>query len=100
MRTPVGADMTSSHEGWWRPERFARKREFLAARGRIAAATRAFFASRDFVEVETPALQVCPGMEPHLMAFETALDEPGEGRRPRYLHTSPEFAMKKLLVAG
>jgi elongation factor P--(R)-beta-lysine ligase len=92
--------MTTPHDGWWRPDRFARKRAFLAARGRIAAATRAFFGSRDFVEVETPALQVSPGMEPHLMAFETALDEPGEGKRPRYLHTSPEFAMKKLLVAG
>ena len=90
----------TEHDGWWRPDRFARKREFLAARGRVAAATRAFFAARDFAEVETPALQVSPGMEPHLMAFETQLDEPGEGRRARYLHTSPEFAMKKLLVAG
>jgi elongation factor P--(R)-beta-lysine ligase len=90
----------TEQNGWWRPDRFARKREFLAARARVAAATRTFFRSRDFVEVETPALQVSPGMEPHLMAFETALDEPGEGKRVRYLHTSPEFAMKKLLVAG
>ncbi|HXP72854.1 MAG TPA: EF-P lysine aminoacylase EpmA [Stellaceae bacterium] len=92
--------MSGSPDGWWRPDRFDRKREFLAARGRITAAVRGFFAARDFVEVETPALQVSPGMEPHLMAFETALDEPGEGKRARYLHTSPEFAMKKLLVAG
>jgi lysyl-tRNA synthetase class 2 len=90
----------TEHDGWWRPERFARKREFLAARERIVAAMRGFFAAREFVEVETPALQVCPGMEPHLMAFETGLDEAGDGRRTRYLHTSPEFAMKKLLVAG
>ncbi|MGH7123695.1 MAG: amino acid--tRNA ligase-related protein, partial [Stellaceae bacterium] len=86
--------MSGANDGWWQPDRFAAKREFLAARGRVAAATRAFFAARDFVEVETPALQVSPGMEPHLMAFETGLDEPGEGRRSRYLHTSPEFAMK------
>ena len=92
--------MSNTNDPWWRPERFARKRELLAARGRITAVTRAFFAARDFAEVETPALQVCPGMEPHLMAFEINLEEPGEGRRPRYLHTSPEFAMKKLLVAG
>jgi lysyl-tRNA synthetase class 2 len=92
--------MTEGRDGWWRPDRFARKREFLAARGRIAAAVRDFFTARDFVEVETPALQVSPGLEPHLMAFETNLDEPGESRRARYLHTSPEFAMKKLLVAG
>jgi lysyl-tRNA synthetase class 2 len=92
--------MGETREGWWRPDRFARKREFLRARGRIAAATRGFFAERDFVEVETPALQVSPGLEPHLMAFETELEEPGEGKRSRYLHTSPEFAMKKLLAAG
>jgi len=92
--------MSGPNDGWWRPERFARKREVLAARGRITAAVRNFFAARDFAEVETPALQVCPGMEPHLMAFETGLDEPGAGKRTRYLHTSPELAMKKLLVAG
>src|SRR5260370_14290321 len=92
--------MSGSRDGWWRPERFAEKREALAARGRIAAAMRNFFMTRNFVEVETPALQVSPGLEPHLMAFETQLEEAGEGRRARYLHTSPEFPMKKLLVAG
>jgi lysyl-tRNA synthetase class 2 len=58
------------------------------------------FAARGFTEVETPALQVSPGLEPHLKAFATRLDLPGEQSAPRYLHTSPEFAMKKLLVAG
>jgi lysyl-tRNA synthetase class 2 len=89
-----------AEEGWWRPDRFAAKRSHLAVRGRVVQAIRAFFAARDFVEVETPALQVSPGMEPHLEAFATTLVEPGEGERPRYLHTSPEFAMKKLLAAG
>jgi lysyl-tRNA synthetase class 2 len=87
-------------EAWWRPERFAQKRARLLARERIVAAIRGFFAERGFAEVDTPALQVSPGLEPHLQAFATALDEPGEGPRPRFLHTSPEFAMKKLLVAG
>jgi lysyl-tRNA synthetase class 2 len=71
------------------------------ARGRVLGAVRDFFAESGFVEVETPALQVSPGLEPHLRAFATELHEPGEGRgRQLYLHTSPEFAMKKLLAAG
>jgi lysyl-tRNA synthetase class 2 len=85
---------------WWHPERFAARRDALQARTRIVTATRSFFVERGFLEVETPALQVSPGLEPHLLAFSTELIEPGEERRPRHLHTSPEFAMKKLLVAG
>ncbi|MGE5503985.1 MAG: EF-P lysine aminoacylase EpmA [Actinomycetota bacterium] len=72
----------------------------LEARTKAVAATRAFFAAEGFVEVETPCLQVSPGLEPHLKAFATRLDEPLGGQRPLYLHTSPEFTMKKLLVAG
>ena len=88
-------------EQWWRPERFARRRERLEKRGRILAATRGFFASEGFVEVDTPALQVSPGLEPHLKAFATQLHDPRDGStRRRYLHTSPDFAMKKLLAAG
>ena len=85
---------------WWQAERFDRKRRHLETRTRVNRAIRGFFAARDFVEVETPALQVSPGLEPHLMAFATDLVEPGRGTRSRYLQTSPEFAMKKLLVAG
>jgi lysyl-tRNA synthetase class 2 len=86
---------------WWRPDRFALRRAALEMRGRLLVAVRNFFAERDFVEVDTPALQVCPGLEPHLQAFATELHDPQEGRTiSRYLHTSPEFAMKKLLVAG
>lgn len=87
---------------WWAPERFAARLPYLKARARIAEALRAWFAARGFLEVETPALQVSPGMEPHLIAFATELREPfesGAGRK-LYLHTSPEFTMKKLLVAG
>ncbi len=87
---------------WWRPDRHARRRPNLLARQAIVAAIRRFFAARGFVEVETPALQVSPGLEPHLAAFETALAEPFRDGpvTPVYLHTSPEFAMKKLLAAG
>jgi elongation factor P--(R)-beta-lysine ligase len=87
--------------GWWRPDRLASRRENLFARGRILAAVREFFAAQGFIEVQTPALQVSPGLEPHLKAFATVLHDPHAGvARPRYLHTSPEFAMKKLLAGG
>jgi elongation factor P--(R)-beta-lysine ligase len=91
----------SPMEQWWRPDRFATRRGRLAARGQILAAVRRFFAKQDYVEVDTPALQVSPGLEPHLQAFKTRLADPRDGaEHPRYLHTSPEFAMKKLLAAG
>src|SRR4051812_48486948 len=85
---------------WWRPDRFAQRRAYLTARTKIVDATRGFFRERGFEEVETPALQVSPGLEPHLQAFRTELKAPGGAGAPRYLHTSPEFAMKKLLAAG
>ncbi len=55
---------------------------------------------RDFVEVETAILQASPGNEAHLHAFATELIAPDATRTPLYLHTSPEFACKKLLAAG
>jgi elongation factor P--(R)-beta-lysine ligase len=86
---------------WWRPDRLEQRRAKLAARGRILDAVRDFFAASDYVEVDTPALQVSPGLEPHLKAFLTLLHDPRDGiARPRYLHTSPEFAMKKLVAGG
>ena len=85
---------------FWLPGRHAARRSYLQARGRIAAAVRAWFAARDFLEVETTALQVSPGTESHLHAFATDLIGPGKERRPLYLRTSPEFACKKLLAAG
>ncbi len=85
---------------FWRPDVHADRRPFLLARNRIAAAVRAWFSVRDFVEVETSVLQVSPGNETHLHAFLTDLIGPGGERRPLYLRTSPEFAAKKLLAAG
>ncbi|HEY6833058.1 MAG TPA: EF-P lysine aminoacylase EpmA, partial [Pseudolabrys sp.] len=85
---------------FWLPGVHAGRRPYLLARGRIAAALRAWFAARDFVEVETAALQVSPGNETHLHAFGTELIGPDGQGHPLYLRTSPEFACKKLLAAG
>src|SRR6266851_9390470 len=88
-------------EPWWRPDRLAERRAKLETRGRVLQAVRDFFAEAGFAEVDTPALQVSPGLEPHLKAFATVLHDPNDGAaRPFYLHTSPEFAMKKLLAGG
>ena len=85
---------------WWAPHVHADRRPFLLARARITAAVRAWFAARDFVEVETAILQASPGNEAHLHAFATELISPDASKTRLYLHTSPEFAAKKLLAAG
>jgi lysyl-tRNA synthetase class 2 len=86
---------------WWRPDQFTRRKEFLDTRQRVLRAMRAYFEGEGFDEVETPALQISPGNEVHLHAFSTTYIDPHSGVRQDYhLHTSPEFAMKKLLVAG
>jgi elongation factor P--(R)-beta-lysine ligase len=85
---------------WWSANAHRDRRPFLLARNRIQAALRDWFAREGFVEADPACLQVSPGNETHLHAFateEVALDGT---RRPLYLHTSPEFALKKLLAAG
>jgi len=91
--------MTSNN--WWRKDSLAERLPFLRQRTAMTAALRAFFLAQDFLEVETPGLQISPGLEPHLKAFRTGLEDPfGGPERDLYLHTSPEFAMKKLLAGG
>ncbi len=70
------------------------------ARNRIELAVRAWFAGEGFVLADPPGLQRSPGNETHLHAFATtAIGNDAQGY-PLYLHTSPEFSMKKLLAAG
>jgi lysyl-tRNA synthetase class 2 len=85
---------------WWDARRHADRRPALLARNRVQAALRRWFADDGFTEVDPCGLQVSPGNEAHLHAFGTdAIGNDGSVRR-MYLHTSPEFAMKKLLAAG
>ena len=67
----------------------------LAERARLLQSTREFFGARGFVEVETPALVPSPGLDVHLDAFET-----NGPPAARYLATSPEYQMKRLLADG
>jgi lysyl-tRNA synthetase class 2 len=85
---------------WWDKDRHIDRRPALLARGRIKRAVRAWFEARDFTEVECGALVVSPGNEAHLHAFRTEAVATGGARREFYLHTSPEFAAKRLLAAG
>jgi elongation factor P--(R)-beta-lysine ligase len=90
----------SKNPPFWSAGTYAARRPYLLARARIAQALRAWFTKHDFLEIETAALQVSPGNETHLHAFAADLVGPDGKRRSLYLHTSPEFACKKLLAAG
>jgi elongation factor P--(R)-beta-lysine ligase len=84
----------------WHPESLAARLPFLRRRSLLLAATRAFFTARGYTEVETPYAVTAPGEEVHLAAFATERIGTDGSRTPLWLHTSPEFAMKRLLVAG
>jgi elongation factor P--(R)-beta-lysine ligase len=78
--------------------------KLLAERARSLASARTFFASRGYLEVETPILVPSPGLDLHLDAFEAvafeATPRPTTEARRRFLSTSPEYQMKRLLADG
>jgi lysyl-tRNA synthetase class 2 len=69
----------------------------LRERARVLAEVRAFFDARGFVEVQTPLMVPSPGLDVHLDAFEVAGGDCGV---PRWLSTSPEYQMKRLVADG
>ena len=71
----------------------------LQQRTRIVQQVRQFFAVRDVLEVDTPLLMPAPVSDPYLETFAVSVMTP-QGRAARYLQTSPEYAMKRLLAAG
>jgi lysyl-tRNA synthetase class 2 len=80
----------------WRP---TATHEILKLRARLLERIRAFFSARGVLEVETPILSHAGATDPHLQSLGTRYTGPG-GPATLYLHTSPEFAMKRLLAAG
>ena len=86
----------------WHPERLQARLPFLRRRAALTTDVRGFLNARGYMEVETPALVPAPGMEVHLRGFRSVY-EPHLGvgaSAPLWLRTSPEMALKRLLVAG
>lgn len=82
----------------WRP---SASLETLRTRARLNRLIRDFFEQRGVLEVETPILSAHANVDRHIESFSTAFDGPAHaGPRQRWLRTSPEFAMKRLLAAG
>ncbi len=81
------------------PHDDAEQRHNLILRGKLRSCVRDWFTNQNFIEVETPNLQISPGWEAHLQPFSTIM-KTGDRKIKRYLRTSPEIAMKKLLAAG
>jgi len=73
----------------------------LRLRARLYQGLRAFFAERNVLEVETPVLSAAGNTDPNIESFSTTfVGHVDAGARERWLRTSPEFPLKRLLAAG
>ncbi|NNG13624.1 MAG: hypothetical protein HKM22_00520, partial [Gammaproteobacteria bacterium] len=80
----------------WRP---SASLQILKKRATLLRQIRTFFYAREVLEVDTPALSVAGNTDPQIESFSVNYSGPG-GSRKLYLHTSPEFPMKRLLASG
>ena len=92
--------LNTSARAFWNQVRYGERRDWLLTRARVSTFLRRWFCAKGFTEVQPAALQVSPGNETHLHGFRTVLILPDGSLHDAYLHTSPEFSMKKLLTAG
>ena len=76
------------------------KFERLKKRSQFLQDLRAFFYARSVIEVDTPILSQGATPDLHLRSLQTTLQIPGQGEKTYYLHTSPEYPMKRLLCEG
>jgi len=75
--------------------------EALRQRARLNALIRGFFAARDVLEVETPIMSAAGNTEPNIEGFHTRFSGHVDAGSPqRWLRTSPEYPLKRLLAAG
>lgn len=82
----------------WRP---SASLDALRLRARLYATIRAFFAERAVLEVETPVLSVAGNTDANIASFSLEFSGRTDGApRTRWLRTSPEFPLKRLLAAG
>lgn len=70
----------------------------LRRRQLMLKAIRSFFDAKDYLEVETSYLVQAPGEEVHLEPFHTIYETPQGDKQSLFLHTSPEFAMKRIMA--
>ncbi|HEY5804332.1 MAG TPA: EF-P lysine aminoacylase EpmA [Lysobacter sp.] len=90
--------MTGASMDDWRP---SASFESLRLRARLNASIRAFFAERDVIEVETPVMSVAGNTDPNIASFQLQFSGRTDGApRTRWLRTSPEYPLKRLLAAG
>ncbi len=81
----------------WRP---SASLDTLKKRAQLLEAVRAFFSACDVLEVETPLLSAAAAPDVHLDSVPAQLNRPGVGKATRWLPTSPEYPLKRLLCAG
>jgi len=82
----------------WRPTALL---DAIRLRATLLARIRAYFAAQDVLEVDTPALSRAATTDPTIESFRTTFHGPGPtSGKTLFLHTSPEFPMKRLLAAG
>ena len=82
----------------WRP---TASLDIIKLRALLLSRIRCFFSEHDILEVDTPALSRAATTDPSLSSFTTCFHGPGPASGEMfYLHTSPEYPMKRLLAAG
>jgi lysyl-tRNA synthetase class 2 len=81
-------------------QHISKNKEFLEKRSDIIKNIRLFFWSKNFKEVETPNIVALPGQEPYLYPIGLYVCNEKNKKHKAYLHTSPEYTMKKMLASG